>query len=192
MGHKVWRSDYLHGGGRLKFLPTDLAGAYLIDIEPLEDERGFFARNWCRREFEQHGLDTKHAQFSISFNKKCGTLRGLHYQTKPHEEAKVVRCTRGIIYDVIVDMRPESSSFMKWIAVELSAENRRMIYIPRGFAHGFQTLTDNTEVLYQISEFYHPKFAKSLRWDDPAFGIKWPSAERIISERDRQCPDFAM
>lgn len=189
MGREVCRS---HGGGRLKFLPTSLAGVYIIDIEPLNDERGFFARNWCRREFEQHGLNTLHSQFSISYNIKCGTLRGLHYQTKPYEETKVVRCTRGIIYDVIVDMRPESSSFLKWISVELSAENRRMVYIPFGCAHGFQTLSDDTEVLYQISEFFHPESSKSLRWDDPVLNIEWPPAVRTISDRDRQYPDFVM
>ena len=176
----------------MKFLPTALAGAYLIDIEPINDERGFFTRNWCRREFERHGLDTEHAQSSISFNKKCGTLRGLHYQIKPHEETKVVRCTAGSIYDVIIDLRPESSTYMKWISFELSAENRRMIYIPHNFAHGFQTLSNNTEVLYQISESHHPESSKSIRWDDPTFSIKWPPAERTISERDKSHQNYAM
>jgi len=175
----------------VKFSPTALAGACIIDIEPVPDERGFFARSWCREEFAKHGLNPDLAQCSISFNKKCGTLRGMHYQAKPHEETKVVRCTRGAIYDVIVDLRPESSTFRKWIAVELSADSRRMLYIPAGFAHGFQSLTDDTEVFYQISAPYHPESARGIRWDDPAFGIEWPVMERVISDKDRQYPDFA-
>ena len=175
----------------MKFSPTALAGACIIDIEPVPDERGFFARNWCREEFARHGLNPDLAQCSISFNKKRGTLRGMHYQAKPHEETKVVRCTRGAIYDVIVDLRPASPTFRKWIAVELSADNRRMLYIPVGLAHGFQSLTDDTEVFYQISAPYHPESARGVRWDDPAFGIEWPVAERVISDKDRQYPDFA-
>ena len=175
----------------MKFSPTVLAGACIIDIEPVPDERGFFARSWCREEFAKHGLNPDLAQCSISFNKKRGTLRGMHYQAKPHEETKVVRCTRGAIYDVIVDLRPESSTFRKWIAVELSADNRRMLYVPPGFAHGFQSLADDTEVFYQISTFYHPESARGARWDDPAFGIEWPVTERVISDKDRQYPDFA-
>ena len=175
----------------MKFSPTALVGAYVIDIEPVADERGFFVRSWCREEFARHGLNPDLAQCSISFNKKRGTLRGMHYQAKPHEETKVVRCTRGAIYDVIVDLRPESSTFRKWIAVELSADNRRMLYIPAGLAHGFQSLTDDTEVFYQISAPYHPESACGVRWDDPAFGIEWPVMERVISDKDRQYPDFA-
>lgn len=177
----------------MKFTPTSLPGAYIIDIEPLPDERGFFARSWCRREFEQHGLDPDLVQCSVSFNVKRGTLRGMHYQGKPHEETKVVRCTYGAIYDVIIDLRPDSPTFKKWTGVELSAENRRMIYVPHGFAHGFQSLVDNTEVFYQVSRFYAPDFAKSVRWNDPAFGIVWPPAEeRVISERDRAYSDFLL
>lgn len=176
----------------MKFSQTDIAGAYLIDIEPITDERGFFARSWCRQEFEKRGLNLGIAQCNISFNKKRGTLRGMHYQVEPYMETKIVRCTAGAIYDVIVDLRPESSMFRKWIAVELSAENRRMLYIPPGVAHGFQTLADDTEILYQISEFYHPDSSRGVRWDDPAFGIKWPSADRVISEKDRQHPDFEL
>ena len=175
----------------MKFSPTALAGACIIDIEPVPDERGFFARSWCREEFAKHGLNPDLAQCSISFNKKHGTLRGMHYQAKPHEETKVVRCTRGAIYDVIVDLRPESSTFRKWIAVELSADNRRMLYVPPGFAHGFQSLVDDTEVFYQISTFYHPESARGARWDDPAFGIEWPVTKQVISDKDRQYPDFA-
>lgn len=176
----------------MKFSPTALAGACIIDIEPVPDERGFFARSWCREEFAKHGLNPDLAQCSISFNKKHGTLRGMHYQVKPHEETKVVRCARGAIYDVIVDLRPESSTFRKWIAVELSADNRRMLYIPAGLAHGFQSLTDDTEVFYQISTPYHPESARGVRWNDPAFGIEWPVTERVISDKDRQYPDFAV
>ena len=175
----------------MKFSPTALVGAYVIDIEPVADERGFFVRSWCREEFARRGLNPDLAQCSISFNKKRGTLRGMHYQAEPHEETKVVRCTRGAIYDVIVDLRPESSTFRKWIAVELSADNRRMLYIPAGLAHGFQSLTDDTEVFYQISAPYHPESARGARWNDPAFGIEWPVAERVISDKDRQYPDFA-
>ena len=174
----------------MKFSPMALAGACIIDIEPVPDERGFFARSWCREEFARHGLNPDLAQCSISFNKKHGTLRGMHYQTKPHEETKVVRCTHGAIYDVIVDLRPESSTFQKWIAVELSADNRRMLYVPPGFAHGFQSLVDDTEVFYQISAIYHPESARGVRWNDPAFGIEWPATERVISDKDRQYPDF--
>ena len=174
----------------MKFTQTVLAGAYIIDIEPAQDERGFFARSWCRREFERHGLNPDIAQCNISFNKKRGTLRGLHYQVEPYEETKIVRCTSGAIYDVIVDLRPKSSTFKKWIAVELTTENWRMLYIPSGVAHGFQTLVDDTEISYQISEFYHSDSSRGVRWDDPAFGIKWPSADRVISEKDRQYPDF--
>lgn len=174
----------------MKFSPTALTGACIIDIEPVPDERGFFARSWCREEFARHGLNPDLAQCSISFNKKRGTLRGLHYQARPHEETKVVRCTRGAICDVIVDLRPESPTFRKWIAVELSADNRRMLYIPAGLAHGFQSLTDDTEVFYQISTPYHPESARGARWNDPAFGIEWPVTERVISDKDRQYPDF--
>jgi dTDP-4-dehydrorhamnose 3,5-epimerase len=174
----------------VKFLPTALAGACIIDIEPVPDERGFFARSWCREEFARHGLNPDLAQCSISLNKKRGTLRGMHYQAKPHEETKVVRCTRGAIYDVIVDLRPESPTFRKWIAVELSADNRRMLYVPPGFAHGFQSLEDDTEVFYQISAFYHPESARGVRWNDPAFGIEWPVTKQVISDKDRQYPDF--
>lgn len=174
----------------MKFSPTALAGAYIIDIEPMPDERGFFARTWCRDEFAKHGLNPDLAQCSISFNKKRGILRGMHYQAAPHEETKVVRCVRGAIYDVILDLRPVSPTFRKWIAMELSVDNRRMLYIPAGLAHGFQSLTDDTEVFYQISTFYHPASARGVRWDDPAFGIEWPAGERIISDKDRRYPDF--
>ena len=172
------------------FSATKLGGAFLVDPEPHRDERGLFARTWCRHEFEAHGLNAHLVQCSISFSKKRGTLRGMHYQVKPFEEAKLVRCTAGAIHDVIIDLRPASPTFKQWIGVELTGDNRRMLYIPEGFAHGFQTLVDETEVFYQISEFYAPEYAKGVRWNDPAFGIAWPTAERIVSERDRTYPDF--
>ncbi len=175
------------------FQPTKLAGAFIIDIEEISDERGFFARSWCQREFEEHGLDHELAQCSISFNKMRGTLRGMHYQVSPYEEGKVVRCISGAIYDVIVDLRPQSATFKQWITVELTAANRRMIYVPPGVAHGFQSLVDDTEVFYQVSEFYSQEASRSVRWDDPGFGIEWPYVERrVISERDRNLPDFSL
>ena len=174
----------------MRFIETPLPNAYIIEPERLEDERGFFARTFCRREFESRGLNANFVQCNISFNKKKGTLRGMHYQEAPYAEAKLVRCTRGAIYDVIIDIRPESPSFKKWFAIELTEKNRLMLYVPEGFAHGFQTLEDNTEVFYQMSEFYHPEFAKGIRWDDPNIGIIWPSANRIISLRDTKYPDF--
>lgn len=172
------------------FIETELKGAFVIDLQRLEDERGFFARSWCRREFEGNGLNPNLAQCNISYNLKKGTLRGMHYQIKPFEEAKLVRCTRGAIHDVIVDIRPDSSTFMSHIGLLLSADNRRALYVPEGFAHGFLTLQDNTEVFYQMSEFYAPEAARGFRWNDPSFGIKWPSQACVISDRDRTYPDF--
>ncbi len=172
------------------FTDTQLQGAFVIEPEQVEDERGFFARAWCQREFEARGLNPRLVQCSISSNKMKGTLRGMHYQVKPHQEAKLVRCTRGAIYDVIIDLRPDSSTFKQWMAVELTEDNRRMLYIPEGLAHGFQTLEDSTEVFYQISEFYAPECARGIRWNDPAIGIRWPSGELIISSRDQSYPDF--
>ena len=172
------------------FKETKLKGAYIIEIDPIEDERGFLARSFCVREFEKYGFNMRIVQCNISFNKKRGTLRGMHYQVKPHEEAKLVKCTMGAIFDVIIDLRPDSPTFKKWVAVELTSEKRKMLYIPAGFAHGFQTLEDNTEVFYQMSEFYHPECAKGVRWDDPAFNIEWPDDERIIAIKDLQYPDF--
>jgi dTDP-4-dehydrorhamnose 3,5-epimerase len=172
------------------FMETKLKGAFLIEPQRHEDERGFFARMFCEKEFEAHGLKPRMVQCSISFNKKKGTLRGMHYQAAPYAEDKVVRCTAGRIYDVAVDLRPESATFKHWIAAELSADNRRMFYIPAGLAHGFQTVADDSEVFYQMSEFYHPESARGVRWDDPAFGINWPAAERTISPKDRSIPDF--
>jgi dTDP-4-dehydrorhamnose 3,5-epimerase len=172
------------------FTETILMGAYLIKAERLEDERGFFARVWCCREFEAHGLGTALAQCNVSFNVSRGTLRGMHYQVAPHEEAKLVRCTMGAIYDVIVDLRRGSPTYRRHFGEVLSAENRNMLYIPEGFAHGFITLEDRTEVFYQMSAFYDAESARGVRWDDPAFGIRWPAEVRVISERDRSYPDF--
>jgi dTDP-4-dehydrorhamnose 3,5-epimerase len=174
------------------FTEIKLKGAFIIEPERQEDERGFFARTFCQEEFKAHGLNTNWVQCNISFNKKKGTLRGMHYQVAPHEEIKLVRCTMGAVYDVIIDLRPTSTTFKQWVAVELTAENRRMLYIPERFAHGFQTLVDNTEVFYQMSEFYNPESSKGIRWDDPAFNIHWPSNKRIISTRDQQYPDFSL
>ncbi len=172
------------------FRETALAGAFLIEPERLADERGFFARTWCARELAEHGLDPRLAQASVSFNRELGTLRGLHYQAAPHEEAKLVRCTRGEIWDVIVDLRPGSPTFKRSFGEALSAENRLMLYVPAGFAHGFLTLAPASEVLYLISEFFEPEAARGVRWNDPAFGIRWPSEPRVISDRDRAYPDF--
>lgn len=170
------------------FAETRLKGAFLLDLERLADERGFFARSWCRDEFAEHALNTDLVQCNVSFNTRKGTLRGMHYQAPPHEEAKLVRCTSGAIYDVIIDMRPESATFRQWIGVELTADNRRMLYIPEGFAHGFQTLEGNTEVFYQMSAFYHPESSRGVRFDDPLLAISWPLADPILSDKDRAYP----
>jgi dTDP-4-dehydrorhamnose 3,5-epimerase len=172
------------------FTPTPLGGAFVIEPEPVSDSRGLFARTWCQRELAAHGLETRVAQCSTSFNKRKGTLRGLHYQTPPFAETKIVRCARGSMYDVIVDLRPQSPTFTHSFAAVLTAENRKAMYVPVGFAHGFQTLEDDTEVFYQISEFYSPEHSAGVRWDDPIFQIPWPADDRTISERDRSYPDF--
>jgi dTDP-4-dehydrorhamnose 3,5-epimerase len=174
----------------MRFTPTQLKGAFIIDPQRLEDERGFFARSWCHKEASVYGLSPNWVQCNISFNKKEGTLRGMHYQARPCAEAKLVRCTMGAIYDVIIDLRSESATFKQWTAVALTAENRRMLYIPERFAHGFLTLADNTEVFYQMSEFYAPAHARGLRWNDPTFAIDWPGTPRVMSDQDRNYPDF--
>lgn len=170
--------------------PTPLEGAYIVDPELKADVRGFFARTWCCEEAEAKGLKGRVVQCSISFNTSKGTLRGMHYQAAPYEETKLVRCTMGAIFDVIIDLRRKSPTFEKHFHVMLSAENRRMLYVPEGFAHGFQTLLDNTEVSYQMSQVHMPEYSRGVRWDDPAFGIPWPEDQRIILERDRNYPDF--
>ena len=172
----------------MKFVPTPFDGAFVVEPELLEDERGSFARSFCQEEFRAHGLDPVVAQCNISFNKRRGVLRGLHYQVKPHEEAKLVRCTRGAIWDVIVDLREGAPTCYQWFATELTADNRRALYIPPGFAHGFQTLADDSEVFYQMSAFYHPESARGVRWNDPVIGISWPLADPIVSPRDRSYP----
>lgn len=175
-------------GSRMIFTQTPLAGAFIITPDFIEDERGFFARTFCRREFEVNGLNPNLVQCNISFNKQKGTLRGMHYQIAPHAEAKLVRCTVGAIYDVIVDLRSQSPTYRQWIAVELSADSYKMLYLPEGFAHGFQTLTDNVELIYQHSAFYSAGHARGIRFDDPALNISWPLSVSVISERDQNYP----
>lgn len=172
------------------FLETPLQGAYVIEVEKLEDERGFFARSWCVREFATKGLDPHLVQCNVSFNKRKGTLRGLHYQIPPHAEVKLVRCTKGSLFDVIVDLRKDSPTFLKWVGVELTASNHRMLYIPKLFAHGFQTLEDDTEIFYQMSEFYEPAASKGLRWNDPRLDISWPDIGGVMSQKDQAYPDL--
>ena len=174
----------------MTFKETKLQGAYIIEPEMLIDERGAFARTFCRKDFESHGLNASISQCSISLNTRKYTLRGMHYQKNPYAEAKLVRCSRGVIYDVIVDLREDSSTFKQWTSVEISAENRKMVYVPVDFAHGFQTLADDTEVIYQMSEFYSPSHADGFRWNDPSFKIKWPSDNFVISSKDQSYPDF--
>jgi dTDP-4-dehydrorhamnose 3,5-epimerase len=174
----------------LIFTESKLPGAFVIELERHTDQRGFFARTFCQQEFEAHGLNSQVVQCNVSINNRKGTLRGMHYQAAPFAEAKLVRCSSGSIYDVIIDLRPSSATFKRYFAVELSAENRRMLYIPEGFAHGFQTLQDDTEVFYQMAQRYSAEHARGVRWNDPAFGIEWPGGERIIIERDQHYPDF--
>ena len=172
------------------FNETDLKGAFVLELEELTDDRGFFARSWCRKEFQEHGLNPQLVQCNVSFNKHSNTLRGMHYQAAPYEEAKLVRCTRGSIYDVIIDLRPPSGTFARHFGILLDAKKHNMIYIPEGFAHGFLTLEDDTEIFYQMSEFYEPSSARGVRWNDPAFDIRWPADVSVISDRDRSYPDF--
>jgi dTDP-4-dehydrorhamnose 3,5-epimerase len=172
------------------FTETGMAGVYLIDIEPQADERGFFARAWCQDELAQHGLESRLSQFNMSGNVRRGTLRGMHYQVAPYEEVKILRCVSGAVWDAVVDLREGSPTHGRWIGHELTAENRRAVYVPAGFAHGYQALTDGAEVLYSASEPYRPGAERGLRWDDPAFGIKWPVTPPILSEKDAAWPDY--
>ena len=175
----------------MRFVPLELEGAYLVELDPRRDERGYFARTWCRDELAEHGLDTTVAQCSTSHHVRAGTLRGLHFQRAPHAETKLVRCTRGAIFDVIVDLRPESPTHAAWFGAELSEERGNAMYVPKGFAHGFQTLTEGADVLYMISVPYAPDASTGVRWDDPAFGIEWPDVvERTIGDRDLAWPDY--
>jgi dTDP-4-dehydrorhamnose 3,5-epimerase len=172
----------------MQFRETALAGAFIVDAEPYEDDRGLFARTFCKKEFSEHGLCPDFVQCNTSFNRRRGTLRGMHFQQPPYGETKLVRCVAGAIYDVMIDLRPESPTFRNWVGVELTSDNRRALYVPTDFAHGFQTLTSNAEVLYMMSETYHADHAAGVRWDDPAFGIEWPIADPILSERDASYP----
>jgi dTDP-4-dehydrorhamnose 3,5-epimerase len=172
----------------MKFIETELKGAYIIEPEHLEDERGFFARTFCEQEFAAHGLEIRFVQCSVSFNRRKGTLRGLHYQAAPHAEVKLVRCTAGAAFDVFVDIRPGSPTYKRWLGVELSSGNHKMLYIPEGFAHGFQSLEDRTELFYQISKAHAPEAARGIRWDDPAIGISWPMKPLVVSARDQGFP----
>lgn len=172
------------------FTETKLKGAFIIEPEKREDDRGFFARSWCQKEFQAHNLNPRIVQCNISFNKIKGTLRGMHYQASPFAEAKLVRCTAGALYDVIIDLRPDSPTYKQYVGEVLSAANYKMFYVPEGFAHGFQTLEDNTEIFYQMSEFFSPEHARGVRYNDPAFGIKWRIANPVIVDRDRNYPEF--
>lgn len=174
----------------MKFIETPLKGAYVLEPERIEDNRGFFARAWSLEEFRDFGLNTNIAQCNISMNWKKGTLRGMHYQARPNAEVKLVRCTSGVIFDVIVDIRPDSSTFKQWFGVELTAENLRRLYIPKDFAHGFQTLSDTSEVYYMMSEYFNPSAARGFLWSDPEIGIKWPMEPTVIAERDAGYPTF--
>ena len=169
----------------MKLVGTPLAGLFVVELEPIVDDRGFFARSYCAETFRAHGLHTDWPQSNVSFNLRRGTLRGMHYQRAPHEEVKIVRCTRGRIFDVAVDLRPGSPTWRRWFGVELTEENREALYVPAGFAHGFQTLVDGCEVLYQMGDTYHPDLAAGVRWDDPALGVIWPIADPVVSAKDR-------
>jgi dTDP-4-dehydrorhamnose 3,5-epimerase len=174
----------------MKFHPTGLLGAFVVEVEYRRDDRGFFARTFCAEEFAAHGIELPVAQCNVSFNALQGTLRGLHYQLAPKAETKLVRCTRGAIYDVIVDLRPESKSYRQWFGAELASTNHRALFVPEGFAHGFQTLEDDAEVFYQMSEFYSPEHARGARWNDPALAIRWPLPVQSISDRDASYADL--
>lgn len=172
------------------FTETSLKNAYVVELEKKGDHRGFFARTWDSKEFEQHNLNSNLVQCNVSFSKKRGTLRGMHYQTKPFEESKLIRCTKGKIFDVIIDLRSSSKTYKKWFGIELSEENYKMLFVPEGFAHGFQSLEDNTEIIYQVSEFYTPQSELGVHWNDSTFDIKWPLDEKIITDKDNSWKPF--
>ncbi len=174
------------------FSETKLAGAFLINLERREDHRGFFARVWCKEEFAAHGLNPNLAQSNVGFSKRKGTLRGMHFQTQPYAECKLIRCTMGRVVDIIIDLRPSSSTHKQWFSTELSAGNRTMLYVPEGFAHGYLTLDDNTELMYQSTQVYAPKHATGVCYDDPAFGIVWPATIEVISDADRNWPTYKL
>ena len=175
----------------MRFYESELEGACVIELDKLEDDRGFFARTWCQKEMEEHGLAARVAQANVSFNARAGTLRGMHYQVAPYEETKLIRCTRGALYDVIVDLRRGSPTYKHWMGVELTAKNYKMLYVPAHFAHGFVTLEDDTEATYFVSEFYTPDAERGLRWNDPEFGITWPRPAGVISGKDANWPDYS-
>lgn len=175
----------------MRFVALPVEGAFVIELEPISDDRGFFARSFSADDFAQRGLTTSFVQSGIAYNPRCGTLRGMHYQVAPHGEVKLVRCTAGAVYDVIVDLRPASPTFKRWASVELSADNRRTLYVPEGFAHGYVTLTEGAELLYHMSAPYHAGSARGVRWNDPSFGIAWPVDPAVISDRDATYADFA-
>jgi dTDP-4-dehydrorhamnose 3,5-epimerase len=174
----------------MKFTETKLKGAFIVEIEKLSDDRGFFARSWCQKEFEAHGLDSNIVQANVSYNHQKGTLRGMHYQIEPYQECKLIRCTRGAIYDVIIDLRTDSPTYKQWTGVELTADNYTLFFVPQDFAHGFQTLIDETEITYQVSQFYTPGSERGIRFDDRVFNIRWPQEVTILSEKDKTWPDF--
>jgi dTDP-4-dehydrorhamnose 3,5-epimerase len=174
------------------FIETKLKGAYIVDLEKRGDQRGFFARAWCQQEFETHSLVARVAQTNVSFSNFKGTLRGMHYQATPYAETKLVRCPRGAIYDVIIDLRPDSPTYKQWLGVELTDENYRMLYVPEQFAHGFITLVDKVEVTYHVSQFYTPGAERGVRWNDPAFSITWPTEVQVISDKDTHWPDYTL
>lgn len=176
----------------MRFIPTELDGAFVIEMDLLKDNRGFFARSFCEKDFAAQGLEHRFVQCNTSWNREQGTLRGMHYQIAPKAEVKVIRCTRGAIYDVIIDLRPDSPTRGKWIGVELTDQGYRMLYVPRGFAHGYQALRADTETYYMVSEYYSPEHERGIRWNDPAFRIKWPLANPILSEKDQSHPDYQL
>lgn len=190
MGWSIYRISSAGGCSAMRFVETALSGAYLLEPEPVDDARGFFARTFCQKEFAERDLVTEYVQCNISFNHKAGTVRGMHYQADPHPETKLVRCTQGAIFDVIVDLRPHSATYLEWVGSELNAGNRKMFYIPAGFAHGFQTLQENSEVFYQMSAFYQADCARGVRWDDKAIDVTWPLPITIISEKDQSFADI--
>ncbi len=192
MGREICYINTRGADNKLRLLETKLKGAYIIELEKLEDNRGFFARTWDKKFFEERGLNSDLVQMSFSYSKKKGTLRGMHFQVEPFKETKIVRCLRGKIFDVIIDLRKESDTYKEWINVELDdKQNRKMLYIPEGFAHGFQTLEDDTEVFYQMSNWFSPEHAKGIKWNDEEFDIKWPIQNVIISDKDKMYEEFA-
>ncbi|RMD04340.1 dTDP-4-dehydrorhamnose 3,5-epimerase [Clostridium autoethanogenum] len=175
------------------FLETKLKDAYIIQLQPIADERGFFSRTWCKNEFEKHGLKSEIVQCNLSYNEKKGTLRGMHYQVEPYRETKLIRCIKGAFYDVIIDLRKKSHTYKQWIGVELTENNNKSLYVPEGFAHGFQTLVDDTYAFYQVTEFYTPGAERGIRWNDPQFKIQWPEEKnRIISAKDQSLGDYRL